>query len=149
MNKNPSLPCTSCLAPHYSLSPCSCSPPSSSSSPPASPVSPPPIKPLEQFDAITLSVSIDYLIKPVEVIRSATSLLKKNGTVYLTISDRMFPSKVVGIWKRLSKEERVGYVANLLHFAGLKNIDGFLVTRELWSKDESHHLVWVVRASKL
>lgn len=77
----------------------------------------------KKFDASTLVVSIDYLIHPVEVLRSLRDLTTDGGVVHLTISNRCFPTKAIARWLRISEEERLQMVGDFLHFAGWKKIE--------------------------
>ncbi|KAK8035525.1 hypothetical protein PG993_010520 [Apiospora rasikravindrae] len=77
----------------------------------------------KKFDASTLVVSIDYLIHPVEVLRSLKEVTKDGGAVHLTISNRCFPTKAIARWLRISEEERLQMVGDYLHFAGWKKIE--------------------------
>ncbi|KAK8047464.1 hypothetical protein PG996_015528 [Apiospora saccharicola] len=76
-----------------------------------------------KFDASTLVVSIDYLIHPVEVLRSLRDVTKDGGVVHLTISNRCFPTKAIARWLRIGEEERLQMVGDFLHFAGWKKIE--------------------------
>jgi hypothetical protein len=48
------------------------------------------------LDTSTCVVSIDYLTQPVEVLQSIRKQTKEGGEVHLVISNRCFPTKVVG-----------------------------------------------------
>lgn len=48
----------------------------------------------EKYDAAICSVSIDYLVKPREMLADLAKLLKKDAGVHLSFSNRCFPSKV-------------------------------------------------------
>ncbi|KAK6076544.1 hypothetical protein SCUP515_05373 [Seiridium cupressi] len=76
-----------------------------------------------KLDASTMVVSIDYLIKPVEVLRSLREVTKDQGVVHLTVSNRCFPTKAIARWLRVSEEERLQMVGDFLHFAGWKHIE--------------------------
>jgi hypothetical protein len=51
------------------------------------------------FDAVTCCVSIDYLVRPVEVLREAARVLRPGGLVVLTFSNRCFPTKAIRGWR--------------------------------------------------
>ena len=65
----------------------------------------------DRFDAVTCCVSIDYLTRPIDVLRDAARIVKPGGTVVCTFSNRCFPTKVIQGWLRLDDESRVGVVA--------------------------------------
>lgn len=69
-------------------------------------------------DAVVCCVSIDYLVRPVEVLREAARVLRPDGTVAITYSNRCFPSKAVRGWLQLDDAGRGRLVAELLRRAG-------------------------------
>lgn len=75
------------------------------------------------LDASTCVVSIDYLTQPVRVLSSILEHTRAGGTVHLTVSNRCFPTKVVGRWLRVSEEERLQMVGDYLWFAGWRDIE--------------------------
>lgn len=77
----------------------------------------------EKLAASTCVVSIDYLTKPREVLESLRAATAPGGTVHLAISNRCFPTKVVGRWLRISEDERLQMVGDYLHFSGWEKIE--------------------------
>ncbi|KAK5072546.1 hypothetical protein LTR64_004980 [Lithohypha guttulata] len=98
-----------------------------------------------QLDASTCVVSIDYLTKPVDVLSSIRQQTKQGGTVHLAISNRCFPTKVVGRWLKIDEQERLEMVGDYLHWAGWKEIEIVDVVKTGFFTDP----LWVVRAKKL
>ena len=96
------------------------------------------------LDASTCVVSIDYLTKPVEVLSSIRKLTKEGGTIHLSMSNRCFPTKVVGRWLKVPEEERLKMVGDYLHWAGWKDTEIVTVIEKNWMYDP----LWVVRATK-
>jgi hypothetical protein len=94
-----------------------------------------------KVDASTCVVSIDYLTKPVEVLRSIREQTSEGGSVHLVISNRCFPTKVVGRWLRIDEEERLEMVGDYLRFSGWKDIEIVTVVAKSWMHDP----LWVVR----
>ena len=70
------------------------------------------------FDAVVITVSIQYLTSPVDVFREVNRLLKPGGIFVVTFSNRMFPTKAVAIWRALSDEQHLELVETYLHAAG-------------------------------
>ncbi len=56
----------------------------------------------ESFDVVTCVVSIDYLIKPVEVLKEVHRVLRPGGKVILSQSNRCFPTKAVAMVRCLT-----------------------------------------------
>jgi len=63
-----------------------------------------------KFDAVTCVVSIDYLVKPLEICRNLLEAMNEGGKVHLVISNRCFPNKVVRRWMMLSEQARLELV---------------------------------------
>ncbi|KAL2423881.1 hypothetical protein ABEF95_009256 [Exophiala dermatitidis] len=94
------------------------------------------------LDASTCVVSIDYLTKPVDVLQGIRKQTKEGGKVHLIISNRCFPTKVVGRWLKVDKEQRLEMVADYLWWSGWRNIEIETLVEGTWMKDP----LWVVRA---
>ena len=101
----------------------------------------PTIPPMDPIDAATCVVSIDYLTRPVEVLRSLRGRLAPGAQVHLVISNRCFPTKAISRWLRISEEDRLQMVGDYLHFAGYSDIE--IVTL---SDSGRYDPLWVVRA---
>ncbi|MDQ7831932.1 MAG: methyltransferase domain-containing protein [Desulfovibrionaceae bacterium] len=63
------------------------------------------------FDAVFLSLSVEYLTRPREVFAQCARVLKPGGRLCVGFSDRWFPQKVTAVWPDLHPFERVGLVA--------------------------------------
>ena len=72
----------------------------------------------DSFDQATLCVSIDYLTRPLEMLRDLARVLTPGSPLVITFSNRCFPTKAVGVWLALSPEQRVSWVGELLRRAG-------------------------------
>lgn len=62
------------------------------------------------FDAAVLSVSVQYLVHPVEVFADVGRVLRPGAPFIVTFSNRMFPTKAVAVWTEASEAQRVGLV---------------------------------------
>jgi len=74
--------------------------------------------PERSFDAVLITVSVDYLTRPLEVFREAGRVLKPGGLFLVIFSNRMFPQKAVKIWKESSETERLILVEDLFKSSG-------------------------------
>jgi len=74
--------------------------------------------PDNSFDIITNAVSIDYLIKPVEICNEVARVLKPKGKAYFSLSNRSFPTKTINMWNETSDVEHAFIVGSFFHFAG-------------------------------
>jgi SAM-dependent methyltransferase len=97
------------------------------------------------FDGCGICVSIDYLTRPVEVLREIARTLKPGAPLVITFSDRCFPTKAVRIWNDLDGDGKLQLVRHYLKQAG-----GYEVVRSgrLRSLREGDPL-WAVVARKL
>ena len=59
-----------------------------------------------EFDACIVTVSIQYLTKPLEVFAEVNRVLRPGGGFHVIYSNRMFFTKAVAIWKSLDDEGR-------------------------------------------
>jgi SAM-dependent methyltransferase len=71
-----------------------------------------------EFDGASICVSIDYLTRPVEVLREAGRVLKAGAPLIVTFSNRCFPTKAVEIWHRLDDTGHMRLVEGYLEEAG-------------------------------
>ena len=71
-----------------------------------------------EFDGVGICVSIDYLTRPVEVLREVGRVLKVGAPVVVTFSNRCFPTKAVAVWHRLDDRGHMGLVEGYLEEAG-------------------------------
>jgi SAM-dependent methyltransferase len=78
-----------------------------------------------EFDGVGICVSIDYLTRPVEVLREVGRVLKSGAPLVVSFSNRCFPTKAVEIWHRLDDAGHVRLVEGYLREAGnFKNVRG-------------------------
>ena len=71
-----------------------------------------------EFDGCGICVSIDYLTRPVEVLREVGRILKAGAPVVITFSNRCFPTKAVAVWHQLDDRGHVRLVEGYLEEAG-------------------------------
>ena len=99
----------------------------------------------KMLDAATCVVSIDYLVRPVDVLASIRRQTNVGGKVHLVISNRCFPTKVVGRWLKISEDERLEMVGDYLWWSGWRDIEIVTVVQGTWMKDP----LWVVRGTNV
>jgi SAM-dependent methyltransferase len=78
-----------------------------------------PVLPFENncFDVVVNTVSVDYLVRPVEVFREVGRILSPDGLFVVVFSNRYFPPKAVNIWKRSTESQRVDLVKKFFALA--------------------------------
>ena len=79
--------------------------------------------PPASFDRVVLAVSVQYLIKPVEVMTSAHAALCPGGAICIAMSHRLFPTKAIAAFHRMSPAQRVQLVATYLELAGFESVE--------------------------
>jgi len=70
----------------------------------------------ESFDVVLCQLSIDYLTKPLQVLKDVGRILKVGGKVHIIFSNRLFLSKAVGLWTGGDDIDHAFYVGSYLHF---------------------------------
>jgi len=74
--------------------------------------------PDDVFDAAAICVSVDYLTRPVEVLRDLGRVVRPDGPLVITFSNRCFPTKAVSEWLRRGDRGRMELVEDYLRRAG-------------------------------
>jgi SAM-dependent methyltransferase len=69
------------------------------------------------FDAVLCCVSVDYLVRPVEVLAEAARVLRPGGPLVVTFSNRCFPTKAVYGWLTSDDAGRVAIVEGYVRAA--------------------------------
>jgi SAM-dependent methyltransferase len=76
------------------------------------------------FDGAVLTVSVQYLIHPLEVFADVGRVLRSGAPFIVTFSNRMFPTKAVAIWANASEQQRVDLVGYYFtHSAAFEKIE--------------------------
>lgn len=75
------------------------------------------------FDRVVLAVSVQYLIKPVQVMASAHTALASDGAICIAMSHRLFPTKAIAAFHRMPPAQRVKLVATYLEHAGFAEVE--------------------------
>lgn len=71
-----------------------------------------------EFAGAVVTVSVQYLTKPLEVFREVARVLQPGAPFVVTYSNRMFPTKAVRIWRALDDRERGGLIGAYFKRAG-------------------------------
>ncbi len=72
----------------------------------------------ESFDAVVITVSAQYLTRPIETFQQINRILRPGGRFIVTFSNRMFPTKAVLIWRQSSDRGRAELVSSYMEAAG-------------------------------
>ena len=70
------------------------------------------------FDGAVMTVSVQYLIHPIEVFAEVARVLRPEGPFIVTFSNRMFPTKAIALWRIASEQQRPEIVRSYFAEAG-------------------------------
>jgi SAM-dependent methyltransferase len=95
------------------------------------------------FDAVVNAVSIQYLVRPVEVFAEVRRVLRPGGLHIVATSHRMFPTKAIAAWHALQPADRLALVCRYVELAG-----GYDEPRVLDRSPRDADPLWIVLASR-
>lgn len=87
-----------------------------------------PILPFDtrSYDVVVCTVSVEYLIHPQTVFQEIGRILRPDGVLIVTFSNRWFPAKAIKIWQELHEFERVGLIMEYFQKSEFfKNLETF------------------------
>jgi SAM-dependent methyltransferase len=74
------------------------------------------------FDAVVCAVSVQYLVRPVEVFADVRRVLRPGGPVIISFSNRCFPAKAVRVWLEGTDSDHARLVKEYLEAAGFQAV---------------------------
>ncbi len=78
--------------------------------------------PAASFDRALIVVSVQYLIRPIEVMRSIHQVLDDDGALCIALSHRLFPTKAVAAFQQLPRKEWIQLVGHYVNQAGFAEV---------------------------
>jgi len=75
------------------------------------------------FDAVLCAMSVEYLVRPLEVLAEAYRVLRPGGVLCLSVSNRWHAPKVTDLWIQLHEFERLGFLVELLDGSGFTALE--------------------------
>lgn len=72
----------------------------------------------QRFDAAIVTVSVQYLTRPIEVFAEVGRVLKPGAPFAVAYSNRLFPTKAVAIWRALGDREHADLIALYFRLSG-------------------------------
>ena len=98
-------------------------------------------------DAAMMCVSVQYLERPVALLREVARVLQPGGPVVISFSNRCFWTKAVAVWRALDDDGHARLVARYLGHAGFADIAVQRLAE--WIEDTQDPMIAVVgRTSK-
>jgi SAM-dependent methyltransferase len=97
-----------------------------------------------EFDAAVVTVSVQYMTRPVETFREVARVLRAGSPFVLTYSNRMFPTKAVQIWRELNDRDHANLIGAYFRHAG--GFDTPQAADRTLASDEYHDPLFAVWA---
>ncbi len=95
----------------------------------------------ESFDGAAVCVSIQYLTRPVEVLKEVARVLRPNAPLVITFSNRCFPTKAVMVWQMLDDKGHVSLVERYMREAGFVDVIGLDRGPKRWGSDPLYAVI--------
>src|SRR5229473_8210520 len=70
------------------------------------------------FDGAAICVSVQYLVRPIEVLREVGRVLRPAAPLVITFSNRCFPTKAIACWRLLDDDGHLRLIGHCLGEAG-------------------------------
>lgn len=86
--------------------------------------------PSNTFDIVINTVSVDYMVKPIDIFQEVARILKPGGLFLVIFSNRMFPQKAVKVWRESGEEERVLIVDDFFKLSKGFELPRFFVSKK-------------------
>lgn len=74
--------------------------------------------PDNHFDAALCAVSVQYLTRPIDVFREVGRVLRPGGPFLVSISNRLFATKAVAVWRASNDQQHIQLVAGYFQASG-------------------------------
>ncbi|HTT77639.1 MAG TPA: methyltransferase domain-containing protein [Candidatus Binataceae bacterium] len=100
----------------------------------------------ESFDGAVMTVSVQYLVRPVETFAEVGRILRPHAPFIVTFSNRMFPAKAIALWQHASEAQRVTVVET--YFARTEAFDSTNVIDRSLAEAAPSDPIWAVAARK-
>jgi SAM-dependent methyltransferase len=99
------------------------------------------------FDGAVMTVSVQYLTRPVELFADVARVLKPRAPFVVTFSNRMFPTKAVALWHGANQHQRVAVVRE--YFAGSAAFEKIETIDRSAPTDPPSDPIWAVAGHKI
>lgn len=98
----------------------------------------------QAFDGAMCAVSVQYLVKPVEVFGEVRRVLKPGAPFIVSFSNRCFPDKAVALWRAKSDAQHIRLVA--LYFGASGEWTGLTADAHTPEEGDPLYVVWAAKA---
>jgi SAM-dependent methyltransferase len=101
----------------------------------------------ESFDGAVMTVSVQYLTRPIELFADVGRVLRPHAPLIVTFSNRMFPTKAVALWHGGNHDQRVTVVTR--YFAESGAFDKIELFDRSAPTDPPSDPIWAVAGFKI
>ena len=101
----------------------------------------------DTFDAAVCCVSVDYLVRPIEVFRDVARVVRPGGPFVCTFSNRLFPTKAIRGWLLTSDQQHCELVAEYFRQAGGWDAPSAELRTPLTQPGDPLYAVWATRSA--
>jgi SAM-dependent methyltransferase len=101
----------------------------------------------DAFDAAVCCVSVDYLVRPVDVFRDVARVVRPGGPFVCTFSNRCFPTKAIRGWLLSTDQQHCELVAEYFRRAGGWGEPTAQLRTPLAQPGDPLYAVWACRAT--
>ncbi len=95
------------------------------------------------FDAVLNAVSIQYLVRPIEVYAEVARVLRPGGVSIVAMSHRCFPTKAIRAFHSMQRDERFAWVSRYHELAS-----GFEQIQAIDASPAGADPLWIVTARR-
>eukprot|EP00656_Telonema_subtile_P036041 TRINITY_DN40008_c0_g1_i1.p1 TRINITY_DN40008_c0_g1~~TRINITY_DN40008_c0_g1_i1.p1 ORF type:complete len:235 (-),score=40.57 TRINITY_DN40008_c0_g1_i1:205-909(-) len=71
-----------------------------------------------EFDVATCALSVDYLVRPLEVFQEVNRVLRPGGAFVCSFSNRCFPTKAFALWSQTNDAQHAWVCGSFFHYSG-------------------------------
>jgi SAM-dependent methyltransferase len=94
------------------------------------------------FDGVVMTVSVQYLVQPIETFTEVGRILRPRAPFIVTFSNRMFPTKAIALWQHADKGQRASVVET--YFARSEAFDNIEVIDRSAVESAPSDPIWAV-----
>ncbi|MFL6205384.1 MAG: class I SAM-dependent methyltransferase [Acidimicrobiales bacterium] len=99
----------------------------------------------ESFDAAVCCVSVDYLVRPIDVFREVARVVRRGGPFVCTFSNRCFPTKAIRGWLLTTDQQHLELVAEYFRRADGWHLPTAELRTALTQPGDPLYAVWAHR----
>lgn len=100
----------------------------------------------ESFDGVVMTVSVQYLVRPIETFAEVGRILRPHAPFIVTFSNRMFPTKAIALWQHAGEAQRATLVESYFARSGAFDDIGIIDRSE--AEGAPSDPIWAVTSCK-